>query len=105
MDNVALLLQAINGKRGELDAWLEVNSEDECRDAINGLIQTNARSLKDQISALKEELEIERQRLAACGVAALGYFNGCADAYKSASLADVLKLRAEHDAAIAKATA
>jgi hypothetical protein len=46
----------------------------------------------------RRELETERMRLAACGVAALGYFNGCEDAYKSASLDDVLRLRAEGDA-------
>ena len=51
------------------------------------------------VGALQAELETERQRLAACGVAALGYFEGCADAYRSASLEDVLKLRAECDAA------
>ena len=38
------------------------------------------------------ELETERLRLAACGVAALGYFEGCKDEYKSASLEDVLQL-------------
>ncbi|HEP9695501.1 TPA: hypothetical protein VDV99_006472, partial [Pseudomonas aeruginosa] len=45
--------------------------------------------------ALRAELETERMRLAGCGVAALGYFDGCADAYKSASLSDVLRLRAD----------
>lgn len=52
--------------------------------------------------ALRAELEIERQRLVACSVAALGYFEGCADVYRSASLNDVLKLRAECDAAKAR---
>ncbi len=32
-------------------------------------------------------------RLAACGTAALGYFKGCKDEYKSASLDDVLRLQ------------
>ena len=41
---------------------------------------------------LAAELERERMRLAACGVAALGYFDGCAEEYKSASLNDVLQL-------------
>lgn len=40
------------------------------------------------------ELETERMRLAACGVAALGYFDGCKDEYRSASLEDVLRLYA-----------
>lgn len=42
---------------------------------------------------LKGELETERMRLAACGVAALGYFDGCKDEYRSASLEDTLRLR------------
>lgn len=49
------------------------------------------------IVELREQLEVERMRLAACGTAALGYFNGCADQYKSASLADVLRLREQLD--------
>lgn len=48
-----------------------------------------------KVGAKDHELEIERNRLAACGVAALGYFTGCADQYKSASLHDVLQLRRE----------
>lgn len=44
---------------------------------------------------LENELERERLRLAACGVAALGYFDGCAPEYESASLRDVLRLRAQ----------
>ena len=49
-----------------------------------------------EVQMLREALETERQRLAACGVAALGYFDGCADEYKSASLSDVLSLRARY---------
>lgn len=45
--------------------------------------------------ALRQELDIERGRLAACGVAALGYFTDCAQEYRSASLEDVLILRAK----------
>lgn len=54
------------------------------------------------VGALRAELETERMRLAGCGVAALGYFDGCADAYKSASLSDVLRLRADCDAVLAR---
>jgi hypothetical protein len=43
------------------------------------------------------EADRERMRLAACGVAAIGYFDGCADEYKSASLDDVLRCRVEAD--------
>lgn len=45
------------------------------------------------------ELDRERMRLAACGVAALGYFNGCHDDYRSGSLDDVLQLNAQLTAA------
>ena len=55
-----------------------------------------------RIAELEAELELERARLAACGVAALGYFKGCAEGYRSASLDDVLKLRAKFDALSAK---
>ncbi|MDU0688824.1 hypothetical protein Q8W98_12225 [Pseudomonas aeruginosa] len=55
-----------------------------------------------RVAGLEAELETERMRLAGCGVAALGYFDGCADAYKSASLSDVLRLRADCDAALAE---
>lgn len=41
---------------------------------------------------LQDELEVERLRLAACGVAALGYFEGCKPEFRSGSLEDVLRL-------------
>lgn len=47
------------------------------------------------------DAERERMRLAACSVAALGYFDGCADEYRSASLDDVVRLKSERDAALA----
>jgi hypothetical protein len=56
-----------------------------------------------RIKELEAELDRERHRLAACGVAAFGYFDGCHDDYKSASLDDVLRLRAERDAANSRA--
>lgn len=46
-----------------------------------------------RIAELEAELERERIRLAACGSAALGFFEGCKDEYYSASLGDVLRLR------------
>lgn len=51
-----------------------------------------------QIAELQDQLETERLRLAACGTAALGYFDGCSDIYNSASLQDVLRLRKELEA-------
>ena len=50
--------------------------------------------LRKKLAAAERQLEVERMRLAACGVAALGYFEGCADEYRSASLDDVLRLHA-----------
>lgn len=44
------------------------------------------------VRRIEDELERERMRLAACGVAALGYFDGCSPAYDSASLQDVIRL-------------
>jgi hypothetical protein len=58
-------------------------------------VRTN-KELIAEITALKQQLEEERLRLAACGVAALGYFDGCKDEYRSASLEDTLKLYAEN---------
>ena len=52
-------------------------------------------ALQAEIEALRAQLETERMRLAACGTAALGYFDGCNDEYRSASLEDVLRLRAQ----------
>lgn len=49
-------------------------------------------SQAERIKELEAECEVERLRLTACGVAALGYFDGCKDEYKSASLDDVLRL-------------
>lgn len=53
----------------------------------------------DRLEAAEGGLETERMRLAACGVAALGYFEGCAEEYTSASLDDVLNLRKRLEAA------
>jgi len=47
-----------------------------------------------KITALRAELETERMRLVACGVAAPGDFDGCKDEYRPASLEDALRLYA-----------
>ena len=51
--------------------------------------------MANEIERLRNECETERMRLAVCGVAAFGYFDGCKDEYWSASLNDVLQLRSE----------
>lgn len=72
---------------------------------LDGLVSSRTAerdAAQARVAGLEAELETERMRLAACGTAALGYFDGCADAYKSASLSDVLRLRADCDAALAR---
>lgn len=59
-------------------------------------MKTNG-ELMARIAELEAQLENERIRLSACGAAALGYFEGCKDEYKSASLDDVLRLRERAD--------
>ena len=63
-------------------------SADICTADVIAVLQAQA----ERITELEGECEVERLRLAACGVAALGYFDGCKDEYKSASLDDVLRL-------------
>jgi hypothetical protein len=52
--------------------------------------------LEKRCAKLEDELETERMRLAGCSVAALGYFNGCHESYRSAALEDVLHLYARY---------
>lgn len=78
--------ELLSMKAGELLLW--------CQD-----LQVDRDALKAENAALKEQLETERMRLTACSTAALGYFNGCKDEYKSASLDDVLRLREQLTAA------
>lgn len=66
------------------------------------LFRTASEAAELRIVELKNELEVEHMRLAGCGVAALGYFEGCADEYKSASLSFILKLRGETETLRAK---
>jgi ribosome-binding protein aMBF1 (putative translation factor) len=51
--------------------------------------------LRAKVKELEDSLETERLRLAACGTAALGYFEGCKEEYRSASLEDTLRLYAK----------
>jgi hypothetical protein len=57
---------------------------------------------QEDIGKLKEELEDERIRHAACGTAALGYFTGCHEKYLSASLQDVINLRLKYEGLLNK---
>ena len=82
-----------------LRASLE-EAEAECFEQarLNGMGSEREAALMAKLEMSERELERERMRLAACGVAALGYFNGCAKEYTSASLDDVLSLRAKIEA-------
>ena len=76
----------------------------ELRSMVNGaqfesFANSVIHSLLDHLEAAENKLETERMRLAACSVAALGYFDGCAKEYTSASLDDVLNLRKRLEAA------
>ncbi|GAB6036189.1 hypothetical protein JCM15519_07480 [Fundidesulfovibrio butyratiphilus] len=81
----------------EIDAWLRTeespwDSDEKVRPA------KYIRALLDEVKRLKAELEHERLRLAACGVAALGYTNDAGGA-ESASFDEVVRLRARAEKA------
>lgn len=59
---------------------------------MNDSLITDNNHLRTELVKAKAELETERLRLAACGTAALGYFEDCKDEYRSASLGDILRL-------------
>ncbi len=69
----------------------------DCPCCIERIWTADEAKLKARITELERQLENERVRLSACGSAALGYFEGCKDEYKSASLDDVLRLRERAD--------
>lgn len=52
---------------------------------------------REDVDKLKQELEDERIKHAACGTAALGYFTGCHEKYLSASLQYVINLRLKYE--------
>lgn len=89
----ALRCRALDAEHGAWLAGENANAWARERDDLRDEVERLQKLVADQaltIGTLKDELETERQRLAACGVAALGYFEDCIDAYKSASLSDVL---------------
>ncbi|MDG3878091.1 hypothetical protein L5B10_29765, partial [Pseudomonas aeruginosa] len=96
----------VGALRSEIAEWQEAAGRS--RSDVVAYIAERAKLLEERdaaqarVAGLEAELETERMRLAGCGTAALGYFDGCADAYKSASLSDVLRLRADCDSALAR---
>lgn len=79
---------------------LRENADLDAMEHCNPIVIAMEREAADEIERLRAELETERLRLAACGTAALGYFEGCKDEYKSASLEDVLRMRQKLDEAL-----
>ena len=108
-ETVAILCAFNEWRRGDYEPSEQPEPPDPCKisEAIDAAIAMIERleaaekerdALRAKLEAVEKELEVERMRLAACGVAALGYFNGCAKEYESASLYDVMELRAKNDA-------
>ena len=91
-------LMLIREQCADVNAWQVWAANGDLVEAYPNELLDHITALTQRAEAAEAEREIERMRLAACGVAALGYFNGCEDVYKSASLEDVLKLRAEVEA-------
>ena len=72
----------------KIETLLDCLPESPFKEQLNAEVDT----IRAEVERLKANLETERLRLAACGVAALGYFDGCKDEYRSASLEDTLRL-------------
>lgn len=64
---------------------------------MNDSLITDNTYLRAELTKAHAESETERLRLAACGVAALGYFKECRDEYRSDSLDHTLRLYAEKE--------
>jgi hypothetical protein len=79
-----------DGPKAELDRLKAEVAHERNRAEI---AESDAAHSRDAVVDLEHQLEVERMRLAAVGTAALGYFDGCADEYQSATLHDVLALR------------
>lgn len=58
------LIAAVRGSRGQLDCWLEVNNEADCRAAILPLIES-AEQLRAELAAEREKVkELEEKMFA-----------------------------------------
>ena len=81
------------------DLLLERDRAEKAEQAFNEW-ENKAGQYREERDKAEKELETERMRLAGCSAAALGYFYGCSEEYKSASLSDVLALRERYDKAV-----
>ena len=103
MNDVSRLAQTKIADLERKNALLLENVRDANRGANTNadalqIMSTEVNELSRKNAELEKNLEIERMRLAGCGTAALGYFDGkCSDDYWSASLKDVLTLRESAD--------
>lgn len=64
----------------------------------NNKLRNELRAIREQLTECTKELETERMKLAACGLAAIGEFAEFIDKYDSISLRDVIELRRKYDA-------
>ena len=83
----------------DADLLLERDRAEKAEQAFNEW-ENKAGQYREERDKAEKELETERMRLAGCSAAALGYFYGCSEEYKSASLSDVLALRERYDKAV-----
>ena len=63
--HIAAFKEALNGTKGDLDAWLECNDESEVRQAIFGVIAENQRKqqLEEQVAKQSTALKLARSAL------------------------------------------
>lgn len=64
----------------------------------NNKLRNELKLAREELKQCQFELETERMKLAACGIAAIGQFSECMHKYESISLRDVIKLRPEFEA-------
>ena len=64
----------------------------------NNRLRKELQLAKTDLAQCRDELETERMKLAACGLAAVGEYDGAIEKYQSISLHDVINLRREFDA-------
>jgi len=53
--HLAEFIEALNGGKGEFDAWLECNNEKECREAIRSILSNQAEEYELRIRVLEAE--------------------------------------------------
>jgi hypothetical protein len=90
-------LPTVEELRDKMYRWVGSVDLDECEILAQNLHEKYSLPTREDVDKLKQELEDERIKHAACGTAALGYFTGCHEKYLSASLQDVINLRLKYE--------